>query len=63
MAYVIMDAQLGCPPIASTLLASTAAGRSTPWKLGDIVKAVDPVLGVGEFIYLPASRRPVSASS
>lgn len=53
MAYVIMDAQLGCPPIASTLPASTAAGRSTPWKFGDIVKAVDPVLGVGEFIYLP----------
>ena len=52
MAYVVQDAQLGTPPIASSLLASTAAGRSTPGKLGDIVKAVDPVYGVGEFIYL-----------
>lgn len=52
MTFVIMDAQLGCPPIGSALAASTAAGRSSPWKLGDIVKAVDPVYGVGEFIYL-----------
>jgi len=52
MTYVVQDAQLGTPPIASTLSPSTAAGRSTPWKLGDIVKAVDPVYGVGEFIYL-----------
>lgn len=53
MAYVIKSHQLGAPPIASTLPASTAAGRSSPYKLGDIVEAVDPVLGVGEFIYLP----------
>ncbi|WP_205501922.1 hypothetical protein [Rhodopseudomonas sp. BR0G17] len=53
MAYVIQQAAIGMPPIASTLPASTSAGRSSPWKLGDIVKAVDPVLGVGEFIYLP----------
>lgn len=52
MAFVPQTAQLGCPPIASTLLASLAAGRSSPWKIGDIVKAVDPTLGVGEFIYL-----------
>jgi hypothetical protein len=52
MAYVIQDAQLGCPAIGSVQAASLAAGRSTPWKLGDIVKAVDPVYGVGEFIYL-----------
>lgn len=52
MAYTPMDAQLGVPPIASTLAAFTGAGRSTPWKLGDIIKAVDPVYGVGEFIYL-----------
>jgi hypothetical protein len=51
--FVPMEAALGMPPIASTLPASTAAGRSSPWKLGDIIKAVDPVLGVGEFIYLP----------
>ena len=53
MAYVIQSPQLGAPPIASTLPASTAAGRSSPYKFGDIVKAVDPVLGSGEFIYLP----------
>jgi hypothetical protein len=53
MAYVIHSHQLGAPPIASSLPASTAAGRSSPYKYGDIVKAVDPVLGVGEFIYLP----------
>lgn len=52
MAFVIEDTRLGCPPIASTLTASTAAGRSTPWKLGDIVQATDPVYGAGEFIYL-----------
>lgn len=50
--FVIENPRLGCPPIASNLAASTAAGRSTPWKLGDIVQAVDPVYGVGEFIYL-----------
>lgn len=52
MAYVPKTTSLGMPPIASTLPASTAAGRSTPWKLGDIIEAVDPVYGVGEFIYL-----------
>lgn len=52
MAFVIMSPQLGCPPIASHLVSSTAAGRSSPWKLGDVVKAVDPDYGVGEFIYL-----------
>ena len=53
MAFVPCDGgSIGQPPIASVLAASTAAGRSTPWKLGDIIKAVDPVFGVGEFIYL-----------
>lgn len=52
MAYVPMTTALGIPPIDSTQLASTTAGRSTPWKIGDIIKAVDPVFGVGEFIYL-----------
>lgn len=52
MAYVPATTSLGMPPIASTLPASTAAGRSTPWKLGDIIKAYDPVYGMGEFIYL-----------
>lgn len=53
MAYVIQNPRLGAPPIASTLLTSTAAGRSSFWKFGDIVSAVDPTLGSGEFIYLP----------
>jgi len=52
MAYVPQTAQLGIPPIASTLAQSLAAGKSVPAKLGDIIKAVDPVYGVGEFIYL-----------
>lgn len=52
MAYVPQSPQLGIPPIASTLPLSLAAGKSVPAKLGDIIKAVDPVYGVGEFIYL-----------
>jgi len=52
MTFVPMSQEIGMPPINSTRVASTAAGRSTPWKLGDIIKAVDPVYGVGEFIYL-----------
>jgi hypothetical protein len=52
MAYVPETPSLGFPPIASNLAASTAAGRSTPWKLGDIIRATDPVYGTGEFIYL-----------
>lgn len=53
MAYVFHNTNLGHPPIAATLPASSAAGRSTPgpW-LGDIATAQDPVYGVGEFIYL-----------
>lgn len=52
MAFVPMSNAIGIPPIDQTLAAFTGAGRSTPWKIGDIIKAVDPVLGVGEFIYL-----------
>ncbi|RWN47365.1 MAG: hypothetical protein E5Y04_28710 [Mesorhizobium sp.] len=53
MAYVPHTPNLGFPPIAATLPASNAAGRSTPgpW-LGDVIRAQDPVYGVGEFIYL-----------
>lgn len=52
MTYTIKSPQLGAQPIASTRPAFTGSGRSTPWKLGDIVTAVDPVYGSGEFIYL-----------
>lgn len=48
MAYTIMNQQLGCPAIADV----HTAGYVAAWKLGDIVKAVDPTYGVGEFIYL-----------
>lgn len=63
MAYVIQTAQLGCPPIASTQADSTAAGRSSFWKFGDIVKAVDPTYGVGEFIYLKGVASTVLGSA
>lgn len=52
MAYVPQTPNLGFPPIASHLAAFSGAGRSTPWKLGDIIRAIDPTYGVGEFIYL-----------
>ncbi len=52
MAYVPQTPSLGFPPIGSHLAASNVAGRSTPWKLGDIIRAVDPAYGSGEFIYL-----------
>jgi hypothetical protein len=52
VAYIPETPTLGFPPIAYTGLASNVAGRSTPWKLGDVIRAVDPVYGVGEFIYL-----------
>lgn len=53
MAYIPHTPHLGFPPIAATLPASTAAGRSTPgpW-LGDIMRADDALYGTGEFIYL-----------
>ncbi len=57
MAYVPHSTQLGRPPIASTLAESAAGalplGRGIPGpNLGDIIRAEDPVYGVGEFIYL-----------
>ncbi len=48
MAYTIMNPQLGAPKIAAVHTAEYVAA----WKLGDIVRAVDPTYGVGEFIYL-----------
>ena len=52
MAFVATTPNLGMPPVDSHLIASTAAGRSTPWKLGHVIEADDPTYGVGEFIYL-----------
>lgn len=51
MAYVFETPHLGLPPITSTiLLTNTIQPRA--WKLGDTVRATDPTLGTGEFIYL-----------
>lgn len=52
MVYVISTPTLGRPKIELAQAASLSAGRSVPWKPGDIVNAVDPVYGAGEFIYL-----------
>jgi hypothetical protein len=55
MTYVPVTPSLGFAPIASTKAALTtmfAGGRSPGPELGDIIRAVDPVYGVGEFIYL-----------
>lgn len=54
MAYVPLETIVGLPPIASHVAASATASlpANRPWKLGDIVKAVDPTYGAGEFIYL-----------
>lgn len=51
MAYIFETPHLGMQPIAASVL-STASAQPRQWKLGDIVRAVDPVYGVGEFIYL-----------
>lgn len=45
MAYQVISPRLGAQPIAES---STTAKH----KLGEIVQAVDPTYGVGEFIYL-----------
>jgi hypothetical protein len=55
MTFVPMTPSLGYAPIASTkaaLATMFAGGRSPGPELGDIIRAVDPVYGVGEFIYL-----------
>ena len=48
MAYTVMTPQLGAPKIGDV----HTAGYVAAWKLGDIVRAVDPTYGAGEFIYL-----------
>lgn len=51
MAYVIQTGQLGMQPIAATILTAATTAPKV-WKHGDIVRAVDPTYGSGEFIYL-----------
>jgi hypothetical protein len=51
-----MTPNLGFPAIA-------AVGDSAAWKLGDIIRAVDPVYGVGEFIYLKGVGSTVRGSA
>lgn len=51
MAYVFASPSLGMPAIASTIDVTTLTAPK-PWVLGDIVRAVDPTFGSGEFIYL-----------
>lgn len=51
MAYVFLNPTLGMQPIATTV-STTATVAPKPWKYGDIVRAVDPTYGAGEFIYL-----------
>jgi hypothetical protein len=60
MAYTIIDPQLGFLPISQTDAGVTTSGGTAggtliptpPLTLGQIVKAVDPTYGVGEFILL-----------
>lgn len=49
MAYTIQDTFVGMPPIADT---NESGGYLDLPALGTIVKATDPTLGSGEFIYL-----------
>lgn len=57
MAYTIIDPQLGFLPISGTDSGVVTAGGTTiptpPLQVGQIVKAVDPTFGIGEFILLP----------
>lgn len=50
MAYVIATPSLGMPRIEVSVLTANTSPRN--WKHGDIVRADDPVYGMGEFIYL-----------
>lgn len=58
MAYTIIDPQAGFLPIGSTDAGITTANGTSaiptpPLQVGQIVKAVDPTFGIGEFILLP----------
>lgn len=53
MAYKIIEARIGLPPITSiTSVASAGLINSTGVPLGTIVRAEDPTYGLGEFVYL-----------
>lgn len=55
MAFAFIIPVVGMPAITSTILLTHNGSKDSQpksWKLGDIVKAYDATLGVGEFIYL-----------
>lgn len=53
MAYIPMTHNLGFPKLDEAKPASTAAGRSSPWKLGDIIRVTKDNTGTNfEAIYL-----------
>lgn len=64
MAYVIQNAQVGMPAITSHIAADATSNApvNRPWKLGDIIKAVDPTYGAAEFIYLKGVANTVAGS-
>ena len=59
MAYSIMNANLGLPKIGTV---NAAAGFAPYPAFGDIVRAVDPVYGAGEFIFLKGAASTVVGS-
>jgi hypothetical protein len=66
MVFVPMTPNLGFAPIASTKIANAAmnpGGRAPGPELGDIIRAVDPVYGAGEFIYLSGVASTVVGSA
>lgn len=58
MAFVVATGQLGSPKITD----HSEEGYARPWKLGDIVRAVDETYGAGEFIYLKGLDTTVAGS-
>lgn len=55
MAYIPCTPNLGMPPLDQALPASPAAGRSTPWKVGDIIRVTKDNTKTFEAIYLPGA--------
>lgn len=52
MAYIPATPNLGFPKLDQALPASSAAGRSTPWKYGDIIRVTKDNQTMFEAIYL-----------